>query len=540
MKKKVNENCPLHSECGRKCNFEYHEKDCDYYEANIRPGAGLEEESYYEAETESTFEEGAEVGQKVITYIPISELYSHPDNPRKDLGDLSELADSIKAKGILQNLTVVPGHKQTDEEWNEYNKQYGENPSEELKDKINAKHYDDGYTVIIGHRRMAAAKLAGLTELPCVVTEMSPQDQIATMLLENMQRSDLTVYEQAKGFQLMLDFGETIESVAEKSGFSQTTVRRRIKLLDLDEEKFKKSESRGATLFEYLELDKIKNIDLKNKVLDTIGTENFNYELKRAIDQEKKEEYLNFVESEVSKFAQKIDDNSQGNYVYKNSWGTWNKVDEIPTPDDAETVEYFYKKDGNYITLYVKKSEDDIEESERRAAERAEKEEQRQRTVKELESATKRAYELRAEAIDCLSNTFIIKHLSDIVEFYYKNALDSYGSFDSEAILEILGIDPDNEEFADMEEDEFAEYVEKEIERCAKEKPGVMLLKAIYADSGDNGNIGYFNRYYGTHNENSDLNRTYEFLCKLGYEMSDDEKALQDSTHELFAKEENE
>ena len=43
----------------------------------------------------------------LITWIPVRELYSHPDNPRKDLGDLKELADSIKAKGIMQNLTVV-------------------------------------------------------------------------------------------------------------------------------------------------------------------------------------------------------------------------------------------------------------------------------------------------------------------------------------------------------------------------------------------------------------------------------------------------
>ena len=44
-----------------------------------------------------------------ITYIEVTKLYPHPDNPRKDVGDVSELADSIKAVGILQNLTVVPG-----------------------------------------------------------------------------------------------------------------------------------------------------------------------------------------------------------------------------------------------------------------------------------------------------------------------------------------------------------------------------------------------------------------------------------------------
>lgn len=75
-----------------------------------------------------------------IINIPINRLFPHPDNPRKDLGDLSELSASIKASGILQNLTVVPDEPDTP---------------------------DTDYTIIIGHRRYAAAKIAGLTELPC-------------------------------------------------------------------------------------------------------------------------------------------------------------------------------------------------------------------------------------------------------------------------------------------------------------------------------------------------------------------------------------
>ena len=145
-----------------------------------------------------------------MIYIPIEELYPHPDNPRKDVGDVAELAESIKSKGVMQNLTVVKGrHYVMDGE----------------------SRYDsaEGYTVIIGHRRMAASKLAGLTELPCVVVQMDYKDQIATMLLENMQRSDLTMYEQAQGFQMMIDLGETQTKIAERTGFSQTTVSKRLK-----------------------------------------------------------------------------------------------------------------------------------------------------------------------------------------------------------------------------------------------------------------------------------------------------------------------
>ena len=94
---------------------------------------------------------------KDLVYLSIDKLIPHPKNPRKNLGDLTELSESIKVKGVMQNLTVVPG-------------------------------IDDTYNIIIGHRRHAASKLAGLTELPCVIECMSEAEQVATMLLENIQR----------------------------------------------------------------------------------------------------------------------------------------------------------------------------------------------------------------------------------------------------------------------------------------------------------------------------------------------------------------
>ena len=74
-------------------------------------------------------------GKNNLVYIAIDNLYPHPDNPRKDLGDLTELAESIKIKGVMQNLTVVPGHYMTHEEWQSISKQYDTNPSEELRKK---------------------------------------------------------------------------------------------------------------------------------------------------------------------------------------------------------------------------------------------------------------------------------------------------------------------------------------------------------------------------------------------------------------------
>ena len=137
-----------------------------------------------------------------IVFIGIEHIHPHPENPRKDLGDLTELVESVKKLGVMQNLTVIP--------------QEG-SPGE--------------YTALIGHRRHAAAKLAGIAELPCIIKEgMSKKEQVSIMLEENMQRNDLTFYEQAQGFQMMLDLGETEESIAEKTGFSKTTIRRRLNI----------------------------------------------------------------------------------------------------------------------------------------------------------------------------------------------------------------------------------------------------------------------------------------------------------------------
>lgn len=154
------------------------------------------------------------VGEKsAVVLIPADQLCPHPDNPRKNLGNLTELADSIKANGILQNLTIVP-------------------------------KAEGGYTVVIGHRRLAAAKLAGLEVLPCIIADMDLRTQVQTMLTENIQRSDLSVYEQAQGFQMMLNLGDSIDEIARKSGFSQTTVRRRVKMMELDQDELKKVSSR--------------------------------------------------------------------------------------------------------------------------------------------------------------------------------------------------------------------------------------------------------------------------------------------------------
>lgn len=215
----------------------------------------------------------------MIELINIDKIHPHENNPRKELGDLTELAASIKESGILQNLTVIPC----------------------------TGYYHGDYTVIIGHRRLAAAKLAGLTEVPCVITEMDEKTQIATMLLENMQRSDLTVYEQAQGIQMMIDLGDSIDAVSKKTGFSESTIRRRTRLLKLDKEEFNKTQDRQVSLGEYDKLFEIEDDGERAKLLKSIGTADFNNQFMKAKQKEVKKKAKSLIISELEKFADRAD-----------------------------------------------------------------------------------------------------------------------------------------------------------------------------------------------------------------------------------------
>lgn len=175
-----------------------------------------------------------------IRMLAVGTLGHHPDNPRKSIGDIEELTDSIRKNGVMQNLTVVPAEDELGKFW-----------------------------VLIGNRRFEAAKKAGLDELPCRVAEgLSKIEQIGIMLEENMQRSDLTIIEQAQGFQLMLDMGETVAGIAQRTGFSESTIRRRVKLNELDGDALSKAmTSFQLTISDVAELEKVEDVEKRNSLL---------------------------------------------------------------------------------------------------------------------------------------------------------------------------------------------------------------------------------------------------------------------------------
>jgi len=127
--------------------------------------------------------------------IPLDKLDPNPEQPRVDFGDLAELTASIAEKGVLEPLLVKP------------NRLTGR------------------WMIIAGERRFRSAQKAGLKEVPCVEMEVDDGTIAEIALIENMQRKDLTVWEEADGLLALCErFGYTHDDVARKVGKSRTTV----------------------------------------------------------------------------------------------------------------------------------------------------------------------------------------------------------------------------------------------------------------------------------------------------------------------------
>lgn len=441
---------------------------------------------------------------KEMQYIAIEQLHPHLDNPRKDLGDLTELTASIKQSGIYQNLTVVPREA-------------------------------GGYTVVIGHRRRAAAQLAGLTELPCIVTDMSYKEQLSTMLLENMQRSDLTIYEQAQGFQMMLDLGDTVSTIAQSTGLSETTVRRRVKLLELDREKFEKATARGATLFDFAELNKVKSIESRNELLDCIGTANFNNKLKSIVEKEKTAERMAEIRAALDVFAFRIERMGEFGGIavamqYVESW-YGNSSKDVKIPEDSETVRYFYTESGGYsFTLYrerVATEQDTVEEREKNEQRRISKIHEEM-----LCDVSDRHYALRCDFVKDYTpgKTGAELLIACAADMLAHSSISHYNNT-RKRVYNLLGVECE-------EEDEFApEYARNIIER----NPVKSLLAAL-AGHMDGPDKSYWRNVWHPETQiykvepasNSRLDEWYKLLCALGYEMSDEEREMQNGSSPML------
>lgn len=428
-----------------------------------------------------------------LTTIAIDKLHPHPDNPRKVLGDIDELADSIKANGILQNLTVVP----MNDDWTEF-------------------------TVIIGHRRLAAAKQAGLTELPCAVVEMTEKEQLSTMLTENMQRSDLTVYEEAKGCQLLLDLGDTVAEVAEKTGFSESKIRRRVKLCELDEDAFKESQIRQPTLQDYDRLNQIKDIDVRNELLKSIGTNNFDNRLYSAVrkqedDEERAELEKICLDNGMTKCESRND--IPENCEYVGTIGTAQLLKE--SFDDDRKRYFFFTTYGIYVTIYIQKTKKQIENADAENKNRNAKRQKFDELEAQAKEINQRCKALRESFM--LEGNFNDDAKKQELINYILYSMSECREYDDRSFYFLSGLKHENYECINLDD-------------CMKDT-GKMLMAAAYAFFEDLYNTKYINVTYDEgiqRNISPELNRFYNLLVKLGYVMSDEEIQLRDGTHPIF------
>lgn len=436
--------------------------------------------------------------------LPVDKLIPHPDNPRKELGDLTELADSIKANGIFQNLTVVP----VDETY-------------------------ETFTVVIGHRRLAAAKLAGLKEVPCVIASMDAKEQVRTMLLENMQRSDLTVYEQAQGFQMMLDMGDSVEEIATKSGFSKATVRRRVKMLELDQGTLKAVSERQLSLTDFDELAKIENANARNACLSEIGTSNFKQSVATQLRKQAIKKNLPAVKKLLKAAkAKAIAQNDTWSNKYENvgaySYQIADWKEGEPLIPEKVSGQLYYYLDTDYGTIRFFQERKKAKPVKRPAAE-VEKEKRIAAVWSSINEKAAVAYHLRSEFIQGLTWT------KKTAEAILQGALIAgvlktidYMSSDREGMEKALGL----EEKASYDPERGVKALVALQKLDVKQIPS-----AIYALFDDSKKESYANGYqkaYPEYRRSTKLDGLYLWLTSLGYQMSDEEKALQDGTHELY------
>jgi len=205
-------------------------------------------------------EELARTHRSIGKVIPIDKIAPNPEQPRTEIGDLTELTDSIKHNGVLEPLLVKPNG-------------------------------DGTWMIIAGERRWRASNLAGLTEVPCIEFDIDEKTIAEIALIENLQRKDLTVWEEADGLAYLAErFDYTHEEIAKKIGKSRTTVTESMSLAGLPETIRVKCSAAGiAAKSTLLEVARQFDEQAMHDFLDRLGKRNMKRdEIRRAARPERK------------------------------------------------------------------------------------------------------------------------------------------------------------------------------------------------------------------------------------------------------------
>lgn len=195
-------------------------------------------------------EELARSNRSVGRMIPIQNIQPNPEQPRVEIGDLTELSNSVREKGVLEPLLVKP------------NRQTGI------------------WMIIAGERRWRAANLAGLREVPCIELDIDDKAVAEIALIENLQRKDLTIWEEADGLKYLADrFGYKHEEIAKKISKSRTTVTELLTIANLPPDVREKSiEANINSKSVLLEVARQFDDAAMHKLLDNIKKNNLSRE----------------------------------------------------------------------------------------------------------------------------------------------------------------------------------------------------------------------------------------------------------------------
>ncbi len=193
----------------------------------------------------------AQRSESIGRMIDVRRIEPNPHQPRKEFGDLSEMVASVKEKGMLEPILV--------------------------------RHHEGSFQIIAGERRFQAARLAGLNRVPCIEVDVDARGMLEISLIENLQRRDLTPFEESAAIQRLCDqFRYTHEEIARKLGKSRTVITEALSLNRMPEEIQERCRQADITSKSMLlQIVRLPAAEDMHKLIDKITGEGFTREQAR-------------------------------------------------------------------------------------------------------------------------------------------------------------------------------------------------------------------------------------------------------------------
>lgn len=255
--------------------------------------------------------------EKEVKNIPINLIRPNTYQPRKIFSHdgIIELSQSIKEYGVLQPISV-------------------------------RKNGTNNFELIAGERRLRASQLAGLTEIPAIIVDITDSESAVVALIENLQREDLNFIEEAEGYyNLIKDHDFTQEELALRIGKKQSTIANKLRILKLSESVKEKIVKEGLTERHARALLKLPNEELQNNVINEV--------LKKGLNVKRTEE---LIEKELKKLEQQSEAKSVSKQKFKWSISPrviTNTLKQIMDKNGIQ-AEYSHKEDDDYMEIIVR------------------------------------------------------------------------------------------------------------------------------------------------------------------------------------------